>query len=96
MVLHIKAILDRLGLDFGGYWGQLCASWDLSWLQHGHLGPIWTLSWAILAPTWLSWLELGSLLGHLGQSCVRLATHLARTGARLTPTWLHLGELERS
>ena len=33
MVLHIKAILDRLGLDFGGSWGRLCASWDPSWLQ---------------------------------------------------------------
>ena len=35
MVLHIKAILDRLGLDFGGSWGRLCASWAPSWLQLG-------------------------------------------------------------
>ena len=26
MVLHIKAILGCLGLDFGGSWGRLCAS----------------------------------------------------------------------
>ena len=35
MILHIKDILDRLGLDFGGSWGRLCASWDPSWLQLG-------------------------------------------------------------
>ena len=35
MILHIKAILDRLGLDFGGSWGRLCASWGPSWLQLG-------------------------------------------------------------
>ena len=35
MVLHIKAILDRLGLDFGRSWGRLCASWAPSWLQLG-------------------------------------------------------------
>ena len=35
MVLHIKAILDRLGLDFGGSWARLCASWGPSWLQLG-------------------------------------------------------------
>ena len=35
MVLHIKAILARLGLDLGGSWGRLCASWGPSWLQLG-------------------------------------------------------------
>ena len=35
MILHIKAILDRLGHDFGGSWGRLCASWGPSWLQLG-------------------------------------------------------------
>ena len=35
MVLHIKAILDRLGLDFGGSWGRCCAFWAPSWLQLG-------------------------------------------------------------
>ena len=35
MVLHIKAILDRLGLDFWGSWGRLCASWAPYWLQLG-------------------------------------------------------------
>ena len=35
MVLHIKAILDRLGLDFGGSWGRCCAFGAPSWLQLG-------------------------------------------------------------
>ena len=35
MVLHIKAILDRLDLDFGGSWGRCCAFWAPSWLQLG-------------------------------------------------------------
>ena len=35
MVIHIKAILDRLGLDFWGSWGRLCASWTPSWRQLG-------------------------------------------------------------
>ena len=35
MVLHSTAILDRLGLDFGGSCGQLCASWGSIWLQLG-------------------------------------------------------------
>ena len=35
MIFHIKAILDRLGLDLGGSWGRLCASWGPSWLQLG-------------------------------------------------------------
>ena len=35
MVLHIKAILDRLGLDFGESWAGLYGSWRPSWLQLG-------------------------------------------------------------
>ena len=45
--------------------GHLGAMLAPFWLQLGHLGPILALSWAILAPTWPSWPDLGSLLGHL-------------------------------
>ena len=35
MVLHIKSVLERLGLDFEGSWNRLCASWGPTWLQLG-------------------------------------------------------------
>ena len=57
-----------LGAYVGPCWlilGYLGAMLAPSWLQLGHLGPILALSWAILAPTWPSWPDCGSLLGHL-------------------------------
>ena len=35
MVLHIKAILDHLGLDFGGSWARPCGTWGPTWLRLG-------------------------------------------------------------
>ena len=81
--------------------GHLGAIWAPSWLQLGHLGLILALSWAVLAPTWPSWPDLGSVLGHL-----RLPSGLPKLrktdgkcwffkiGAYVSPCWRIFGILK--
>ena len=89
-----------LGAYVGPCWlifGHLGAMLAPSWLQ---LGPILALSWAILAPTWPSWPDFGSLLGHLRLPSGVLKSlktegerRIFKLGACVSPCWCILGIL---